>query len=457
MGNHCIGSCLTFLYANAAVQLALDDTAALFPTSPIFRYSRVCSGSWQSFSSDKKQEATSSRQVRGSTQCLPEEWCVLINLGILQPYVPKYRVPFFAGLNDRLMASGISMKVLAAKPLGDQNMRGDAVTCEWVEHVERRALRLGGKEATYTLRSGHFAGLDALILPLEGTSLDILRALRYRAVHGGLAVGLWGHVRSYVNAANIIDSTIERWQMTQSDHVFAYTASGRDYALAQGIQPGKVTSVMNSVDTSTIAEEMARAADSVAEGVSGTGRREKTFAFIGGLDKSKRIDFLIQTLDRLWIDDPEIRILVAGKGSQEYLLRRAVDRGQALMLGYADDHLKAKIALSSRAILMPGRIGLVAVESLAMGLPILTTDYPYHAPEFDYLSPNESVFLSPNTLDDFVSLIHRIVSTPQGPRTPWPVPSVNSMISNFTSGISHMLSDDQGTPSLGTTQGMHVP
>lgn len=383
----------------------------------------------------------------------------MINLGILQPYVPKYRLPFFAGLNDRLAALGISMKVLASRPLGDQNMRGDAVSSDWVEHVERRALRLGSKEATYTLRSGHFAGLDALILPLEGTSLDIPRALRYRAVHGGLAIGLWGHVRSYVNAANIVDSTIERWQMTHSDHVFAYTPSGRDYAVSQGIQPSKVTSVMNSVDTSTISEELARSARSevgVAEGFFETGPREKTFAFIGGLDESKRIDFLIQALDRLWIDDPEIRVLVAGKGSQEYLLRRAVDRGQASLLGYADDHLKAKIALSSRAILMPGRIGLVAVESLAMGLPVLTTAYPYHAPEFDYLKRDESVFISPDTLDDFVSLCHRIVTTPLGPRSQWLVPSVDSMIDNFTSGVSQMLNADRGTRSLGSAQGTRV-
>ena len=36
---------------------------------------------------------------------------------------------------------------------------------------------------------------------------------------------------------------------------------------------------------------------------------------------------------------------------------------------------------------MPGRVGLIAVDSFAMGLPIVTTDWPHHAPEFDYLQP----------------------------------------------------------------------
>ncbi|MET3932807.1 glycosyltransferase [Arthrobacter sp. OAP107] len=370
----------------------------------------------------------------------------MINLGILQPYVPMYRVPFFAGLNERLAKSGVSMTVLAAHPVGEQHMRGDAVSTDWVEHVERRELRFGGKAATFSLQRRHFADFDGLILPLEGTSVDIPRALHYRAMHSGLNIGLWGHVKSYVNDPNIIDAAIERWQMTHSDHVFAYTPSGRDYAVARGIQPDKVTTVMNSVDTSTISEQMARGASAPVEGIAGAGRRDKTFAFIGGLDQSKRIDFLVQVLDRLWIDDPEIKILVAGRGSQEHLLRRAVNRGQATLLGYADDHLKSEIAISSRAILMPGRIGLVAVESLAMGIPILTTDYLYHAPEYDYLVANDSVFVSPDTLTDFVSLIHRVAAMAHVYPKVWTTPSITSMIDNFTSGVLQMLNGERGTP-----------
>lgn len=47
------------------------------------------------------------------------------------------------------------------------------------------------------------------------------------------------------------------------------------------------------------------------------------------------------------------------------------------------------MARCASAIVMPGRVGLVATESFVLGLPVLTTDYPFHAPEFSYLAPGE--------------------------------------------------------------------
>jgi hypothetical protein len=37
-------------------------------------------------------------------------------------------------------------------------------------------------------------------------------------------------------------------------------------------------------------------------------------------------------------------------------------------------------------MLMPGRVGLVAVDCLALGLPMITTTFDRHAPEAEYLN-----------------------------------------------------------------------
>ena len=37
-------------------------------------------------------------------------------------------------------------------------------------------------------------------------------------------------------------------------------------------------------------------------------------------------------------------------------------------------------------MVIPGRVGLVAVDALALGLPVVTTDFPHHAPEVEYLT-----------------------------------------------------------------------
>jgi len=54
-------------------------------------------------------------------------------------------------------------------------------------------------------------------------------------------------------------------------------------------------------------------------------------------------------------------------------------------------------------MLIPGRVGLVAVDSFEMGLPIVTTDWPLHAPEFEYLSNNRNSIISQDSLNDYVA------------------------------------------------------
>ena len=43
-----------------------------------------------------------------------------------------------------------------------------------------------------------------------------------------------------------------------------------------------------------------------------------------------------------------------------------------------------------RVLLMPGLVGLVVLNSFAYGLPMVTTDLPYHSPEIDYLIDGEN-------------------------------------------------------------------
>jgi glycosyltransferase involved in cell wall biosynthesis len=45
----------------------------------------------------------------------------------------------------------------------------------------------------------------------------------------------------------------------------------------------------------------------------------------------------------------------------------------------------ALLGAVSDVMLMPGRVGLCAVDSFVLRTPVVTTDWPWHAPEFEYL------------------------------------------------------------------------
>jgi glycosyltransferase involved in cell wall biosynthesis len=228
--------------------------------------------------------------------------------------------------------------------------------------------------------------------------------------------------------------------------VFAYTPGGRDYALIAGVDQKKVTTVMNATDTSLL--QVAR--DSVSEERRTSLIREhnltigRTLGYIGGLDSTKRIRFLAQALDSLWLSDPDIKIVVGGKGSDAHFLEQARVRGQAVMLGYASVEDQALIASVSSALLMPGRIGLVAVDALVLGTPILTTAWPYHAPENEYLVETVTRFTSKNDVPSYASLIRSYLndpstSPPVNSMHDWDFPTIDAMVENFSSGVLTML------------------
>jgi hypothetical protein len=52
---------------------------------------------------------------------------------------------------------------------------------------------------------------------------------------------------------------------------------------------------------------------------------------------------------------------------------------------------------------MPGRVGLVAVDSMHLQIPIVTTKYPYHAPEFEYLEVGRDCIVSEDNQEAFAT------------------------------------------------------
>ncbi|MGN7190375.1 glycosyltransferase [Curtobacterium sp. MCBA15_004] len=315
---------------------------------------------------------------------------------IVQPYVPKYRQPLFEGLSDRLREHGHELIIVSGQPQRGQAVRGDAVGLSSTkEHLYKsRSVRFGAFTVRLAPSPRVWKGADAVIVELAAGSLA-----SYRALLGRLPVGVWGHVGSYVARDRTLLRWLRAWQVRRADHVLAYTETGIETAVAYGARVDDVTAVMNTVDTTSLRRavlaERERPENDVRADLGDLSG--PLFAVIGGLDESKRIDLLVSTLDHLWASRSNIRFVVAGKGALEHLLHPARDRGQIVLVGYADDAVKARMARVCTAIFNPGRVGLIAVESLVLGLPIVAGAQQDHAPEFEYLRPDQDcVIVAPD-------------------------------------------------------------
>ncbi|MFI7495980.1 glycosyltransferase [Kocuria sp. M4R2S49] len=314
---------------------------------------------------------------------------------------------------------------------------------DWLTNIDQKVITLAGRSINVSIRPATWLDSDATIIGLKGTSLPVYKALGVSLL-GRTRVGLWGHVRPYVNKGNAVDLLFERQQMKMANHIFAYTPGGHDYALAAGVCPNKVTTVMNSISTDELKANLESITALEVEEYSGLHGLDlgRTIGFIGGIDDSKRIDFLAQSLDELWVRDSRIKLLLGGKGVEQSKLDAHVRRGQVVPLGYLNVREKALVLRCSRLLCMPGRIGLVAVDSLVARVPIVTTDWPFHAPEAEYLREGSSRITAENSPEAYARQVMTILNCKGVPKTntdDWVVPSLDDMVGNFRAGVIKLL------------------
>jgi hypothetical protein len=353
-------------------------------------------------------------------------------VAIVQPYVPEYRVPFFEELNAGLAKHSVNLQVIAGIPEKAQALRGDSKTPNWLIASKNRNFAILGKTFVFGSNRALYKDADLVVFPLMGTLLEgSLAALTRKRV------AYWGHVGNYTKESNFLDLLIERWMMRRAAHVFAYTSSGRAAALRAGVKTTKVTAVMNTIDTRPLVEAL----DEVPERDLATPNALE-FVFIGGLDKPKRIKFLVESLDLLASRGVDFHVTVIGRGEEAKLFESLVHGRLATLVGYDQGLEKARALKGADAILSPGRIGLLAIDALVSGVPVLTTNWLFHAPEREYLVEGESQFTSEDSTVAFADLIESQSYKLRRSNAPWVYPKLDDMVSNFSRGILEALENE---------------
>ncbi|MBF4592226.1 glycosyltransferase family 4 protein [Curtobacterium flaccumfaciens] len=329
---------------------------------------------------------------------------------VMQPYVPTYRAPLFAALDRRLRDAGHELVIASGAPLGAQAKRLDSAEVEGVRHrdLSIRLIRLGPIQLRLTRSRPVWRDADVVVAELAAGSLATYAALLQRR----RAVAVWGHVDAFVASDTRLTRWLRRWQTRRAAHVLAYTDRGAAVARSWGVPAQRITVLHNTIDTVALrhAVEQNRLTSTQAEIRDEFGLGPgPVFAMIGGIDASKRVDLVVSALEELWGRRPDIQLIVGGRGDLESDFDRARERGQVRLLGHVDDEQKGRIARIAVALVNPGRVGLIAVESMTMALPIITTTTARHGPEFEYLTPGvDAVVCAPEAraiADELVRLV----------------------------------------------------
>ena len=235
----------------------------------------------------------------------------------------------------------------------------------------------------------HVKGISLVIAPQE-TKYAVLPLLMILRKWGGWKFAFWGHGKNF--QAIYPNSFSERWKRLLSrraDWWFAYNNLSARVVQDLGFPANRTTVVMNSINTSALIEARAAVTPSQQTDLrKELGLFSKNIGiYTGGLYSQKRISFLLQSCRIVRKQIPDFEMIVIGRGPDEALVVETAKREPWLRcLGTKGDTEKAPYWSLANVCLMPGLVGLAVLDSFAFGVPMVTTAYPYHSPEIDYLS-----------------------------------------------------------------------
>jgi glycosyltransferase involved in cell wall biosynthesis len=329
---------------------------------------------------------------------------------ILQEYVPNYRIGFFARLVENASRQGVQVVVAAGRPNSSQAKRGDGGTAPFVVPISQREMRLGGRRLVFRNTFRVAKGADLLILEQARRNLDAYFLFLPRFLRKS-PWALWGHGRDYVESRSRFSNWLQSAITLRSDWFFAYTPGGARHVERLPYPAGQITTVMNAIDTVAIRERLRRADNrQISDFRQRFQIKGKVVSFIGALDESKRIPFLLESIRLLNLAGSEVSFVIAGDGPlRDELMDMASDLPNVHFVGRADEEMKHLILSMTQLLVVPGRVGLIAVDSLAAGVPIVTTNWAFHAPEFEYLEDGVTSRIVNNTVQDYASGIEELL------------------------------------------------
>jgi glycosyltransferase involved in cell wall biosynthesis len=365
---------------------------------------------------------------------------------ILQEYIPQYRVPFFERLIEEASRENIIIRVGHGKANANQLARDDTAAIGNSFVVQQLELKLRGRRLVLRHAGKSAWEADLVIVEQARRNLDTYRLLIPAKLRANIA--LWGHGKDYTVEPTRLERRLQRALTSRASWFFGYTQGGVDFVVASGFHRDSTTVVQNSIDTAALKREVAAILPAEIASFSAThGLGKKTALFIGGLDDSKRIPFLIEAAVIANKEDPHFRLLIVGDGPLRPVAEAASANYSFIKyFGSRHGREKALVFAVSKILAMPGRVGLVAVDSFAAGIPIVTTAWGRHAPEFEYLAAGENAEISADTVSNYAAVMVRLLR--DEPRllelranclASSETYTLDSMVSNFLHGIRKAL------------------
>ncbi|MET7514577.1 glycosyltransferase family 4 protein [Streptomyces sp. NPDC005480] len=333
------------------------------------------------------------------------------------PMLSEFRHAFFRRLAEDLADVEVDLTVAHGRPYNsDMSSRADAVDMEGAVQLPQFSLRVGGRPLVYKRLGPLFHSSDVLVVDQALRNVELYPQLIRQRLGRGPVISMWDHGRTYSKPQSQREQQLKFAFTRQARWFFAYTEGGARSVVEHGFPQDRTTVVQNSIDTTAVR----KAYEQVTSGQLARIRDEydltpgRTALYIGAISSTKRIRFLLEAADAVARLLPGFRLLVAGQGEEMATLQAWAARSAAVVpVGQAFGERKALLGAAAEVLLMPGLVGLCAVDSFALETPVVTTQWPYHGPEFEYLEDGRNALVAPDDPEQYAACVAELLGSPE--------------------------------------------
>lgn len=331
--------------------------------------------------------------------------------------VKQFRRAFYTLLHARLAEAGVDFEVLYSAPSREEAGKGDSI--DLPPPIGRRVPRLYalGDRALLQLPPLAIIARADLVIVVQATGYLLNYPMLALARLGLKRVAFWGHGWNRQGARDSSSERLKRRLATWPQWWFAYTTRTRTYLESVGMDPARISTIDNAIDTRGFAKTLESfTADELAAARVRFGLADDDVVglYCGSLYAEKRVPMLLEAATRIAREVPRFRLLVVGAGREASLVEAAARQHDFIRYaGPLFGRDKAATFRLARVFLNPGLVGLGILDSFAARLPLVTTKDALHSPEIDYLEHDINGVMTEGTAEAFASAVVDLLRSPE--------------------------------------------
>ena len=365
---------------------------------------------------------------------------------IVQKSLTHYRLSFYHSLVQELKKGNNEVFVIYGKDL-ERNNRKDQIDYYGGIYKRNFVIKIMGITLYWQPILGLIKKGDLVIVEqanklLVNYILMILNKFRF------IKLAFWGHAYDHSNEIKSYRNKFKDLFINSPFWWFAYTKGVAEYIKKKNFPSENITILNNSIDT----QELMSAKKSIRNSELDELRIKYNIddgpvgIFCGGLYKDKKIGFLLKSALMIRKKIHNFEILIIGDGDLRPEVELFCSQNKwAHYFGSVIGHKRAPLFMLSKVLLMPGKVGLVVIDSFVFNTPIITTNISTHSPEFEYINNFDNGVVVEENINKYSETVIEVIENKKlysklvhGCMISANQYTLANMVSNFVRGISQI-------------------